>query len=127
MENDSLNQPHETDAPQPAAAFHESDTLQTLMPTKNMPSLLAYYFGVFGLIPFLGLPLSVAAIILGKKGLNQFKKQPSPGAKGHAMTGLVLGIMELVVFALFVLLMIIVGSNSWTPKLSWNRESRKRD
>ena len=78
------------------------DVRQTLIPTKNMPALLSYYFGVFGLIPLLGLPLSVAAIVSGLIGMRKYKMKPTPGAKGHAVTGIVLGVLELVVFVFFI-------------------------
>jgi hypothetical protein len=74
-----------------------------------MPALIGYYCGVFGLIPFLGLPLSVAAIVLGKIGLSKYKANPTPGAKPHALVGLVLGIFELVVFAVFIALVIVAN------------------
>lgn len=80
----------------------ESDATQVFLPTKNMPALLSYYFGVFGLIPFLGVPLAIAAVVLGIIGLKRFKLNPTPGAKGHAITGLVLGCFELVCLAVFV-------------------------
>lgn len=87
------------------------DSMQAWIPTKNMPALLSYYFGVFGLIPFLGVPLAVAAVILGIIGLKRTKVTPTPGAKGHAITGLVLGIFELLVLLAFIILM-VVASNS---------------
>lgn len=85
----------------------QNDTLQTLIPTKNKPALLSYYFGIFGLIPFLGLPLSIAAVICGIIGMNKYKVNPTPGAKGHALAGIILGGIELIIFAFFVLFVII--------------------
>ena len=76
-------------------------TFQTLMPTQNKPALIGYYFGVFGLIPFLGIPLAITAVVLGAMGLKQFKRNPTPGAKGHAITALILGIFEIVCFISF--------------------------
>ena len=77
-------------------------TFQTLIPTQNKQALIGYYFGVFGLIPVLGIPFAITAIILGTKGLRKANLAPTPGAKGHAMTALVLGIFEAVCFAVFV-------------------------
>ena len=90
--------------PQPVV---NDDSLQTLIPTKNKPALIGYYFGIFGLLPFIGLPLAIVAIVLGKKGLNQYNAKPTPGAKVHAMIALVLGIIEVTFFTLFVLIIII--------------------
>ena len=85
-----------------------NDTLQTLIPTKNKLALFAYYFGVFGFMPFLGLPLSIAAVVCGYKGLNRYHTIPTPGAKGHAIAGIVMGLLQLAVFATFIVVMIIV-------------------
>ena len=101
---------------QPASQtpVEQYDHIQAMIPTKNMPSLLAYYFGVFGLIPLLGLPLSVTALVLGIIGLRQYKEQPTPGAKVHAIIGLVLGIVQIAVFIAF-LVYLIVGTNGILP------------
>ena len=85
------------------------DTMQKFIPTKNMPSLIGYYCGVFGLIPFLGIPLAVAAIILGSIGLSKYKTNPTPGAKAHAITALVLGIIEVVIFTGFFLITFVLS------------------
>lgn len=84
-----------------------SDSMQALIPTKNMPALLSYYFGVFGLIPFLGLPLTIAAIVLGIIGLHTYKRNPTPGAKVHAIIGLSLAVFQLLVFAIFMTLVVL--------------------
>ncbi len=91
-----------------------------MIPTKNMPSLLSYYFGVFGLIPILGMPLTIAAIILGFVGLKHYKKNPTPGAKGHAITGLVLGFVQLAVFIVFIILMTRWANSDFLPTLNGN-------
>lgn len=83
------------------------DTMQALIPTQNKPALFSYYFGIFGLIPLLGLALSVVAVILGVIGLNKVKQNPTPGAKTHAMIGLILGCIELTVFVIFLTMMIV--------------------
>lgn len=90
-----------------------SDTLsQVIMPTKNPASIVAYYCGIFGLIPIVGIPLAIIAIIFGHKAMALWRVQPSPGAKAHAMTGLILGYFELVVLLAFVILMAIVRSKT---------------
>ena len=69
-------------APIPTAMDH-------VIPTKNMPALLGYYFGVFSIIPVLGIPLGIAAIICGVFGLRS--AGPSGVGGGHAITALILG------------------------------------
>ena len=112
---DPNQQQYQQPAPPPQQYYQpyqsQDDTMQKFIPTKNMPSLWAYYMGVFGLIPFVGLPLSIAAIVLGFMGLKKFKATPTPGAKGHALAGLILGIFEITVFVLFLGL-ILLGSMS---------------
>lgn len=88
-----------------------NDSFQALLPTKNIPALLSYYFGIFGLVPFLGLPFSIAAIVLAKIGLSRFKSDPTPGAKVHALIGLVLGIVQLIIFAAFIVFIILLSQN----------------
>ena len=80
----------------------EDLTMQTLIPTKNKFALKSYYFGCIGVLPFIGLPFSVLAVTNYMKAMKLYKENPTPGAKGHAITGLVLAIIELTVFAVFV-------------------------
>jgi len=98
---------------QPATQSITSNaTFQTLIPTQNKQALIGYYFGVFGLIPFLGFPFAVTAIILGAKGLKKAKLTPTPGAKGHAMTALVLGIFAVVCLLGFVAFATFMATSS---------------
>ena len=69
-------------APIPTAMDH-------VIPTKNMPALLGYYFGVFSIIPGLGIPLGIAAFVCGVLGLRAVGK--ARVGRGHAVTALVLG------------------------------------
>lgn len=90
--------------PQLPAAPVDDRLSQYIMPTKNGPSIISYYCGVFGLLPFIGIPFAVIAIIYGHKALKIYKKQPSPGAKAHALTGLIFGYIATVCFLLFFML-----------------------
>lgn len=54
-----------------------------VIPAKNMPALLGYYFGVFSLLPVLGLLLGPAAVICGVLGLR--KARPIGVGRGHAI------------------------------------------
>jgi hypothetical protein len=51
----------------------------------------------------------MTSILLLIIGLKQFKQIHTPGAKGHAMTGLVLGIFEMLVLVVFIILMIVTS------------------
>jgi hypothetical protein len=70
-----------------------------VIPYKNAPALIAYYLGVLGLIAcFLG-GLSIftggAAIVLGIMGLSRASKNPEAHGRGHAITGIILGALQL--------------------------------
>lgn len=66
-----------------------------LIPYKNGPALAAYYCGVFGLIPCLGLPLALAAVILGFMGRTRAAEHPEAHGTTHAWVGIVLGALVL--------------------------------
>lgn len=65
----------------------------TLIPTKNKAALTAYYCGVFALIPGLGCLLAPMAVIFGIIGLLNVQKNPRAKGTGHAIAGLVLGVI----------------------------------
>ncbi len=68
-----------------------NDPIETLIPYHNPMGLVAYYLGVFSLIPVLGLLLGPGGLTLGILGLKYRKKNPSAGGTGHAIAGIVLG------------------------------------
>ena len=68
--------------------------ISALIPYTNPKALIAYYLGVFGLIPCLGFLLGPAALILGILGLRFVQKHPSSKGTGHAIAGIVLGSLE---------------------------------
>lgn len=65
--------------------------VETLIPYKNPMGLIAYYCGVFAVIPCFGALLGPAALILGILGIRYRNKHPTAGGLGHAITGVVLG------------------------------------
>lgn len=67
------------------------DTVARIIPYKNPPALIAYYLGVFSLIPFLGIVPGIAAFILGLIGLRAVRAKPESRGKVHAWIGSVLG------------------------------------
>ena len=74
-----------------AERFRQKDAVETLIPYKNPMGLMAYYAGVFALIPCVGLVLGPAAFILGILGIRYANQYPTAGGKGHAIAGIVLG------------------------------------
>lgn len=90
-----------------------SAAFQALMPTQNKNAIIAYYLGFIAIIPVIGFPFAIAALIYGKKAMKQYRENPTPGAKGHAITGIVLAWIALagwILFGFFMVLAIIGGS-----------------
>jgi hypothetical protein len=67
------------------------DAVEVFIPYKNPKGLIAYYVGLFSLVPCLGLLLGPAGIILGIMGLRYSKANPQARGAGHAIAGIVLG------------------------------------
>ena len=86
------------DAPPPRREKHRKSSggegFATIVPFRNGPALAAYYCGVFGLIPVLGFILGPIAFILGIIGLVKKKKNPQVHGTGHAIAGIVLGLID---------------------------------
>jgi len=71
----------------------KGDATGGVIPYKNPPALIAYYCGVFSLIPIIGIVVGIPGIILGFVGLR--KKWANPPIKGavHAWIGIILGLL----------------------------------
>jgi Domain of unknown function (DUF4190) len=86
----------------------QGDSTGGLIPYKNPYALVAYYTGIFSLIPLLGFILSLIAVPLGIIGLRQRKKRPVISGAVHAWVGIVCGSFSLLahlgVVAAFVFL-----------------------
>jgi len=90
--NDPKASPYAT--PQSAGmptTYGQGDATGGVIPYKNVPALIAYYLGIFSLLPCIGIVLGPPAVILGIIGL--VKKKQNPAVKGtlHAIIGIVLG------------------------------------
>jgi len=69
----------------------KGDETGGIIPYKNPQALIAYYLGIFGLIPLFGFFLAVPAFILGILGLLKKKKNPVIKGSVHAWIGIILG------------------------------------
>ena len=98
--------------PVAAPVSAEGDATGGVIPYKNMPALLAYYLGLFSLIPCFGLFLAVPAFILGIVGL--YKRSQNPAIKGsvHAWIGIVLGGLCTLLWGGLMIMSIIAGATS---------------
>ena len=72
-----------------------------------MAALIAYYVGVFSIIPCLGPLPGIVALVLGIKGLKYANEHPEAKGKAHAIVGIVAGGLFAAVYsvvAVFILL-----------------------
>ncbi|HSI11733.1 MAG TPA: GYF domain-containing protein [Chthoniobacter sp.] len=83
------------------------DATGGVIPYKNLPALIGYYLGIFGLIPFIGLLLAIPAFILGIVGLRKRKKNPIIKGSVHAWIGIVLGFISIAYHSLFIVAMVM--------------------
>jgi hypothetical protein len=88
--------------------IRRNDPIETFIPYRNPQGLIAYYLGVFSLIPCVALLLGPAAIVLGILGLKYRKKHPSTGGGGHAIAGIVLGSLTTFAHVVGIVVFIVV-------------------
>ena len=69
----------------------EGDATGGVIPYKNPKALIAYYCGVFSLVPCLGVIPGVAGVILGIMGLKYRAQHPETKGAAHAWIGIILG------------------------------------
>lgn len=72
----------------PQVVVNSNETLGGLFPTGNPPALAAYYLGIFSLIPLLGIPMGITAVVMGIKALRNVREHPEVKGKVHAWVGI---------------------------------------
>lgn len=80
--------PAQTAPPIYTGPDQEGDATGGVIPYKNPMALIAYYCGIASGLPLIGLPLGIAAFILGIKGLQDRKKNPAIKGSAHAWIGI---------------------------------------
>jgi hypothetical protein len=116
-EPDRLEEHEDEDEDRPArrrkrGRARQDGGISTLIPYTNGRALGAYYCGVFAIIPCAGLILGPIALILGVLGLRFANEHPTAKGKGHAIAGIVLGLLTTIVNwggALFGIIMIALA------------------
>jgi hypothetical protein len=83
------------------------DPVEGFIPYRNPKALIAYYLGVFSLIPCAGLFLGPAALVLGILGMRFHKQHKSAGGVGHAIAGIVLGTLTTLAHLGLVVIIVI--------------------
>jgi hypothetical protein len=73
----------------------QGDATGGVIPYKNVPALAAYYIGIVSLLCcFVGLPVGIAAVVLGIMGLQKRARQPEVKGSVHAWIGIVCGVLS---------------------------------
>jgi Domain of unknown function (DUF4190) len=70
-----------------------------IIPYKNGAALASYYIGILCLllcfVPGLSLFSGAAAVVFGFMGMSRASKNPEAHGRGHAITGIILGIVQI--------------------------------
>lgn len=98
------------DRPRRRRRRDEGDATGGLIPYKNGKALAAYYCGVFGFIPcVLGLGVfGIVPIILGFLGLSHVKNYPEARGTGHAISGIIMGLIQVLISVAGIVYFIVV-------------------
>ena len=73
----------------PARAVGSTDATGGIIPYKNAPALVAYYCGVFSVLPLF--PIGMTAFVLGVIGLRRHRREPAVRGRVHAWIGILVG------------------------------------
>ena len=91
------NEPAELQRP----VYVSTPPSEKMVPYRNPKALAAYYLGIVSGLPLIGLPLGVAALVLGIQGLRQRKEDPSVYGTAHAWIGIGCGGFFAVLWSIF--------------------------
>ena len=83
--------------------------VSTVIPYKNVFALIAYYCGIFSLIPGLGALLGPAGLILGILGLKKRKSDPNSKGLGHCLVGIIIGGLVTLGHLLIIIMIVANG------------------
>jgi len=100
---------HPPPTPPSAPTSKSADGLNTIIPYKNARALVAYYLGVFSVIPPFGAFLGIPALVLGISGLRFRRRNPAAGGSVHAWIGVVLGGLFGFGYLALIALVVIAG------------------
>ncbi|MBC7818492.1 MAG: DUF4190 domain-containing protein [Planctomycetaceae bacterium] len=81
-----------------------------MVPVGRPASAIASgYLGLIGIMPMIGLPFSIAAIITGFVALKTLKKQPELSGAGRAWFGIICGIIGILGSLLLFVVIAVQG------------------
>ena len=100
-------------APPSPTAASQSDSTGGLIPYKNVPALVGYYMGVFGLASLcligFGALWSIPTVVLGVIGLKRVKANPQIRGTAHAWIAIVLGGLTTIAHVVAIVFFIIAA------------------
>ena len=80
---------------------------------RPITAIMAGYLALFGVLPLVGLPFSIGALVCGVLAIKAIKKDPDLSGSGRAWFGILLGgLMTLISLVLLVVLIFAVIANS---------------
>lgn len=85
----------------------EGDATGGVIPYKNGMALGAYYCAIFSLIPCVGIPLGIVAVVLGIMGLKKYKENPRVHGAAHAWIGIILGSLTALAYTVLAIIMLV--------------------
>ncbi len=100
--------PNAPELSSPAHSTAEGDATGGLIPYKNPFALIAYYLGIVGMFPCIGLVFAVPALVLGIMGLQARAKNPAIKGSVHAWIGIVLGGIFTLIWGACVVMLIVM-------------------
>ncbi|MBM3498656.1 MAG: hypothetical protein FJX74_08275 [Armatimonadetes bacterium] len=77
-------------------ATDQPDATERMIPYRNPAALVAYYVGIAGIIPCVGLICAAISIPAGIMGLQAARDQPRRRGTAHAWVGIIVGVVSIV-------------------------------
>ena len=89
-----------------------NEAMSTIIPWRNKCALIGYYLGIFGLIPLLGVPLALAAIVLGILGIRHWKGNHRSHGLAHSIVAIICGLLGILITAFLFILPVLLRSDA---------------
>ena len=110
QDDNPFRSPQTVSTPDPLPTpVEQGDATGGIIPYKNVPALVGYYFGIASLIPCLGMPFGIAALVLGILGLKKRNRHPAVKGIIHAWIGIILGGISILGHSAIISLGFIAG------------------
>lgn len=96
----------------PGTVTESDNPVSTIIPYKNPMALGGYYCAVFSLIPMIGLPLSIIAIVLGILGFKHLRNNPKAHGTAHAYVAVILGSLTAILWGGLLIVGILAAATT---------------